>query len=215
MPPVREKEEDLIQLVCDNFDHVVVVLNANNPMELGWVDEYEQIGAVIWAPGPGATGFAALGQILSGAVNPSGRTAEIFLTDLFAATSPYINNFGNFRYTNVDDVASTIFAADPAANGTVSFVNYVEGIYVGYKYWETAYVVSNHSATMTRALRQASKNILFTIVNSGYYTKADSDPANQPDKMVSMFRTADVITVVILAACEALLIWNWRKKKAR
>ena len=136
---LSNKEEDLIQLVCGNFDDVIVILNANNPMELGWVDEYEQIGAVIWAPGPGATGFAALGEILSGAVNPSGRTAEIFLKDLFAATSPYINNFGNFRYTNVDDVASTVFAADPAANGTVSFVNYVEGIYVGYKYWETAY----------------------------------------------------------------------------
>ena len=113
-----------------------LIINANNAMELGWVDEYPQIGAVLLAPGSGITGFAALGEVMSGAVNPSGRTVDTFVKDLFA--TPYINNIGEKSFTNVDDLKAQIAAADPAYEGNLAFVNYVEGIYVGYKYYETA-----------------------------------------------------------------------------
>ncbi len=129
-------EENMIEKVCSEFDKVIVIINANNAMELGWVDEYPQIGAVLLAPGSGITGFAALGEVMSGAVNPSGRTVDTFVKDLFA--TPYINNIGNMSFTNVDDLKQQIAAADGAFEGTLGFVNYVEGIYVGYKYYETA-----------------------------------------------------------------------------
>lgn len=129
-------EENLVEKVCSEFDKVIVIINANNAMELGWVDEYPQIGAVLLAPGSGITGFAALGEIMSGAVNPSGRTVDTFVKDLFA--TPYINNIGQMSYSNVDDLKKQIAAADGAFEGTISFANYVEGIYVGYKYYETA-----------------------------------------------------------------------------
>ncbi|MBR1781695.1 MAG: glycoside hydrolase family 3 C-terminal domain-containing protein, partial [Oscillospiraceae bacterium] len=129
-------EENLVQKVCSEFDKVVVIINANNAMELGWVDEYPQIGAVILAPGAGNTGLSALGEIMSGAVNPSGKTADTFVKDLTA--TPTWNNFGNFAYSNVDDLKNAIAAADPAYEGNLAFVNYVEGIYVGYKFYETA-----------------------------------------------------------------------------
>jgi beta-glucosidase len=129
-------EENMIDLVCSTFDKVIVVVNANNTMELGWVDEYDSIGAVIWAPGTGATGMAALGEILSGAVNPSGKTVDTFVYDL--TDTPYYNNIGNFSYTNVDDIKEANAAADAASEGNLAFVNYVEGIYVGYKFYETA-----------------------------------------------------------------------------
>ena len=61
-------EENLVEKVCSEFDKVIVIINANNAMELSWVDDYEQIGAVILAPGSGITGFAALGEIISGQV---------------------------------------------------------------------------------------------------------------------------------------------------
>ena len=54
----------MLDTVCSQFDNVIVVVNANNAMELDWVDKYEQIGAVIFAPGAGATGFEALGEII-------------------------------------------------------------------------------------------------------------------------------------------------------
>ena len=129
-------EKDMIDKVCSEFDKVVVIINANNTMELGWVDEYPQIGAVLLAPGAGITGFTALGEIMCGDVNPSGRTVDTFVKDL--QTTPYINNFGNNPYSNVDDLKKAIAAADSAYEGNMGFVNYVEGIYVGYKYYETA-----------------------------------------------------------------------------
>ncbi len=129
-------EEKMIEKVCSAFGKVIVVINANNPMELGWINDYPQIGAVLLAPGAGNTGFSGLGKIISGAVNPSGRTVDTYVYDL--TDTPTWNNFGNFAYTNVDDFKNAVAAADPAYEGNMAFVNYVEGIYVGYKFYETA-----------------------------------------------------------------------------
>ena len=129
-------EENLVEKVCSEFEKVVVIINANNAMELGWVDEYPQIGAVLLAPGSGISGFAALGRIMNGEVNPSGRTVDTFVKDLM--DTPYIKNFGNMAYTNVDDLKAQIAANDGAYEGNIAFANYVEGIYVGYKFYETA-----------------------------------------------------------------------------
>lgn len=125
-------ERDMLDLVCANFDNVVVVYNGANAFEMGFVNDYPQIKGVLWAPHPGQAGFESLGSVLSGAVNPSGKTSDTFLYDLTA--SPSWNNFGDFPYDNVEE-----FQIE-SARGTRSprFVNYVEGIYVGYRYWETA-----------------------------------------------------------------------------
>lgn len=129
-------EEDMVEKVCSEFDNVIVVINANNAMELGWVEEYDQIGAVILAPGTGASGFAALGEIINGSVNPSGKTVDTYVRDL--TKTPYYNNIGNHSYNNVKDLNDQGVAADSSSMGNLSFVNYVEGIYVGYKFYETA-----------------------------------------------------------------------------
>lgn len=129
-------EEAMIEKVCSAFDKVVVVINANNTMELGWVEQYPQIGAVILAPGTGESGMSALGEILNGSVNPSGRTVDTYVYDV--KQTPWYNNFGSFTYNNVDDLRAALTQADPAYQGVIAFVNYVEGIYVGYKFYETA-----------------------------------------------------------------------------
>ncbi len=133
---LSKTEEDMVEKVCSEFDNVIVVINASNAMELGWVDEYKQIGAVILAPPGGACGFTALGEIINGSVNPSGKTADTFVKDLLK--TPYIHNIGNNAYTNVDDLKKQIAEADSSAEGNIAFANYVEGIYVGYKFYETA-----------------------------------------------------------------------------
>lgn len=129
-------EEAMIEKVCGTFEKVIVVINTNNTMELGWVDEYESIGAVIQTPGTGATGMGALGKIINGEVNPSGKTADTYVYDLTAA--PNYNNTGNFTFTNVDDLTKAFTEADEAFQGALGFVNYTEGIYLGYKFYETA-----------------------------------------------------------------------------
>lgn len=129
-------EEAMIEKVCSEFDNVVVLINANNAMELGWVNKYDSIGAVLLAPGTGTTGMAALGDILNGTVNPSGRTVDTYVYDL--TDTPSYNNYGSFLYRNVEDLKSAFTEADESYQGVLPFVNYVEGIYVGYKFYETA-----------------------------------------------------------------------------
>ena len=126
------RELAMIERVTKEFDKVIVVINASNAMELGWVNEYPSIQAVILAPGPGQTGFNALGNIITGKVNPSGRTIDTFVADLTAI--PSFNNIGEFQYTNLADVSPMSYGFPVTPN----FVNYVEGIYVGYRFYETA-----------------------------------------------------------------------------
>ena len=134
---LSQTEKNMIEMVCENFGEVVVVYNGSNPMELGWVEDYDQIDAVIWAAGPGNTGFAALGRILAGEVNPSGRTPDTFVYDI--TTTPYWENAVKADYTNMADMG-----VDGMNNGVPqmyypAYINYAESIYVGYKFYETAY----------------------------------------------------------------------------
>ncbi len=123
------REIDMVERVTSEFEHVIVIINSSNVMEMGWVDEYD-IDAVLWVAGTGVNGFEALGQILSGEVNPSGKTVDTWVYDLM---NTYIsNNYGDFIYTNSDEITN--------GTGEVAFLNYVESIYVGYKFYETAAV---------------------------------------------------------------------------
>ena len=134
---LSNREEEMLQLVCDNFDKVIVLINTNNAMELGFLEEYG-VDAAVYAPCPGQNGFDAVGLVIAGQVNPSGKTVDTFVYDLF--NTPIVNNFGQFMYDNMDEfaVVSTSFATGEQSTALPSFVNYVEGIYVGYKFYETA-----------------------------------------------------------------------------
>ncbi|MCM1233082.1 MAG: glycoside hydrolase family 3 C-terminal domain-containing protein, partial [Ruminococcus flavefaciens] len=78
---LSQTEKDLVELVCSNFDNVIVVYNGSNPLEMGWTEEYDQIRGVLLCASPGATGFNALGKILKDEVNPSGKTVDTWLRD--------------------------------------------------------------------------------------------------------------------------------------
>lgn len=136
---LSQTEKDMLDLVCSNFDDVIVVYNGANAMELGFINDYEQIKSAVWCPGTGQSGFTALGEVLSGDVNPSAKTSDTFVYDL--DNTPTSNNFGVFDYDNMDEFAytATTFASrDKEVTTLPSFINYVEGIYVGYRFWETA-----------------------------------------------------------------------------
>ena len=133
---LTRSEEDMVKLVCDNFDKVVVVYNGAYAFELGFAEEYKQIKSVIWAPGPGNVGFTALGEIMSGAVNPSGHTNDTFVYDITKA--PYYNNAEKRDYANLLDLTVEGMNAGVPTNYSPAFTNYVENIYVGYKFYETA-----------------------------------------------------------------------------
>lgn len=129
-------ERDLVSMVCKNFDKVVVLYNGANPMELGFLNEHQQIKAALWCAGPGHVGFDAVGKILSGKVNPSGRTTDTFVYDMTKA--PYRNNAVKTNYSNMKDLAVDGMNAGKPQKFSPAYIDYAEGIYVGYKFYETA-----------------------------------------------------------------------------
>ncbi len=142
-------EYKLIEYASKHCEKVIVVINAANTMELGFLDpkdpnynggmytdpysgtayDFSNIKAAIWAGCCGSQGGTALAEILKGDVNPSGHTPDIYVRTL--ANEPTYQNFGSYEYTNAQSLNTYL-------GSTVYFVEYEEGIYIGYRYHETA-----------------------------------------------------------------------------
>ncbi len=119
---LTQDEEDLLALIkAQGFSKVIVLINSSNAMELGFLED-DSIDAALWIGSLGSTGFNAVGEILSGKVNPSGRLSDTYAYDL--TTAPAYWNAGDFTYSNLKH----------------HYVEYAEGIYVGYRFYETRYV---------------------------------------------------------------------------
>jgi beta-glucosidase len=137
---LNQDEKDLVELAKANFDTVVIVVNSSTTIEMGALQADTGVDAILLAGSPGATGLNAVGRILSGDVNPSGRTSDLWAADFTA--DPTYQNFGGYLYDNLE-VSYPVSAVETAtSNATVTdeapFVNYAEGIYFGYRYYETA-----------------------------------------------------------------------------
>lgn len=134
---LSKTERDMIDLVTSNFKKVTLVYSGANTFQFDFLNDYPQIQSVVWCPPAGQTGFSALGEVLAGETNPSGKTSDTFLKNLTKSVS--YNNFGKFEYTNMADKAAKYkgFTGDDVT-AIPGFVNYSEGIYVGYKFYETA-----------------------------------------------------------------------------
>lgn len=137
---LSNRERAMVERVSQEFHRVIVVLNTGNIFEMGWIDELG-IDAAAWIGGPGETGFKAVDNMLTGAVNPSGRTVDTWVRDLLA--TPTVHNFGANHYTGSESVdpgdAPISYTEDPATREGYQFLNYAEGIYLGYRFYETYY----------------------------------------------------------------------------
>ena len=122
-------EKEWLQFCEDNYSKVIVVVNTSNVMELGVLEDDDDVDAVLWVGGPGSTGFNAMGSILAGDVNPSGHTADIYPADL-TANPVFVNANAAVQYTDI--------GSGDVAIGSAYLTEYEEGIYEGYRYYETA-----------------------------------------------------------------------------
>ena len=132
------EETAMMDAVCGTFDKVVVIFNTANAMEVGFIDEYPSIKSVLWMGYPGEAGNLALAEILNGTVNPSGRMVDSWLTDNTAAITA--NNFVDYNSDGTWNTPSFHYTNAPQIDATELsgfFNQYSEGIYVGYKYFET------------------------------------------------------------------------------
>ena len=143
---ISTAELKLLDYASKHFKKVIVVINAANAMELGWLQnknldngiytdpyskqkyDFSRVKGAIWAGCCGSQGGIALANILSGEVNPSGHLVDTYVKDL--RKDPTYQNFGSYAYENSDELNSY--------QEQTFFVDYEEGIYVGYRYYETA-----------------------------------------------------------------------------
>lgn len=128
---LQDIELNLLEKVkLAGFKNVIVLINSSNAMELGFLND-EEVTAALWIGGPGSTGNRAIGQILNGTINPSGRLADTYAYDL--STAPAYYNAGDFAYLNGKHELGP-------KTDYFKFLNYSEGIYVGYRFYETRFV---------------------------------------------------------------------------
>ncbi len=132
---LTENEEAMIKMVEENFDKIIFIINSSSPMELGFL-ESEKVDGALWIGGPGSTGLNAVANVLAGKTNPSGRLADTYAYD--ATSSPAYYNAGSFSYLGSEHKATGLGALFSGGDQTYNFVNYQEGIYIGYRYYETA-----------------------------------------------------------------------------
>lgn len=121
---LTEEEKELFAFVKENFENLIVVLNTENPMETGFLDEYGVKGCV-WTGALGQSGMKALAEVLSGRVNPSGGLPDTFVYNSFSA--PAAVNLGDFTVSNSEEKYGD------------KYLVYTEDMYVGYRYYETRY----------------------------------------------------------------------------
>ncbi len=139
---LHKDEADMLRIINESgqFDKIILIVNSAYPIEMTYLDEYN-IDAVLWIGTPGLVGFRGVVDVLTGEVNPSGRLVDTFATDSLSAAAT--QNCGNFNYVNVDAVnegtADSKIPSPFPINYVGCYVVYQEGIYVGYKYYETRY----------------------------------------------------------------------------
>ncbi len=133
---LQDVEKAMLKTVTENFDKVVVLVNSSNAMELGFLKE-AGVDAALWIGGPGSTGLTGVANILAGTVNPSGRLVDTYAYDI--TSNPAFYNQGDFNYTNISYERQAWGQSKPSTH-QYKFLNYQEGIYVGYRYYETRYV---------------------------------------------------------------------------
>ncbi|XME01391.1 glycoside hydrolase family 3 C-terminal domain-containing protein [Lachnospiraceae bacterium C1.1] len=134
---LHQQEKDMLDMIKSSgkFKKVIVLVNSGNPMELGWLDDYG-VDACLWIGEPGQRGFEGVAKILMGEENPSGHLTDTYAYNSLSSPAVVNGSFNNQEWANLDEVLEKVDDADEAV--TYSTVQ-AEGIYIGYKYYETRY----------------------------------------------------------------------------
>lgn len=132
---LSDNERDMLELAKEHSTKVVVLLNTSSTMEIDELKKDEEIDAVLWTGQPGVNGFLGVADVLSGEVNPSGKIADTYAVN--SASSPAMVNMGVYLYTNNSQDGTGDKLTEE--NKGDWYVVESEGIYTGYKYYETRY----------------------------------------------------------------------------
>ena len=175
---LTKNEQDAIKLATDNFDKVIVLVNTNSAIEIGELEDNDAIDAILWIGHPGNYGLLGVADILCGNVNPSGGLYDIYAANNLSA--PAMMNMGDYTWSNADELTR---------RRSQKYVIEAEGLYVGYRYYETRYydsIVNPDSNADSSAGVYASANNSWNysdevVYGFGYgqsYTEFDFDITN-------------------------------------
>lgn len=127
-------EQEMIELAKAHSTKVIVLINADNPMEIETLKNDSEIDSILWVGAPGALGFLGVADVLSGDANPSGGLSDTYAVS--SVSSPAMQNFGVYMYSNYSGTENSPLTSNDKGDW---YVVESEGIYVGYKYYETRY----------------------------------------------------------------------------
>lgn len=129
-------QKALVDFACEKFDKVIVLINKSVPMEIDWLKNNAKVDAILVVGEAGTNGLDVVGPLLTGEINPSGRLVDTYAVDQ-TATPSYVN----YNKAGLSNMMSGNDTYKTYKNGETEtdtyFVEYEEGIYVGYRYWET------------------------------------------------------------------------------
>ena len=128
-------ERDTIEMAKKCSDNVIVLLNSANAVEIGDLKNDPEIDSILWIGFPGCYGMLGVSDILCGRTSPSGALPDIYAT--YNMSAPAMQNMGNFQYENGADMLTR--GAGQTGGTTGNYLIEAEGIYVGYRYYETRY----------------------------------------------------------------------------
>ena len=146
---ITEEEEELLTAVGSDYEHVIVIINSTNTMQMDFMTEIDGLDACLLVGPTGTVGAQAIPQIMWGDINPSGRTADTWPMRHEYNVSYFTNGYWpdngdtgkaieGMYYTGVPSGANLANSNSNSGHGHACFADYYEGIYVGYKWFETA-----------------------------------------------------------------------------
>lgn len=143
LQPNEKELLSMVQTYKENgiFRKVIVLLNTNNAMEIGELDDYG-VDAVLWIGNLGTQGANGVVNILAGKVSPSGHLVDTYAANSLSSPAAMNANDNTQYYDNADEILEYCEYTEADYSGEQNFTSYIveaEGIYVGYKYYETRY----------------------------------------------------------------------------
>lgn len=182
---IDKNERDLLDLACSKYEKVILIMNTNNPVELGFLEEskYENVKAAMWIGGVGQEGIRAIPKVLNGTVNPSGRLVDTYAYD--STSAPSFANMNDAKITN-----------SSVRNGK-EYMVFAEGIYVGYRYYETRYedvVLGNTTGFdyKTEVQFPFGYGLSYTTFDWSDFTVAENADGKSYDLSVKVKNTGDL-----------------------
>ena len=136
---LTQAEKALLALAKENCSAVVAVICSASPMELACLEDDPAIRAVLWQGGAGSTGYGSVARILAGDVNPSGRLPFTFAADMSRDPTYPNQDDGSSRFTYANAFTTALGSSKTDKNVPAPFHEYEEGVYLGYRYYETAW----------------------------------------------------------------------------